>query len=146
MPLRIEIGPRDITSRKVAVTRRDRGPRDKEFIDKEEFIREFTERLDEIQASLYRRALDLRERNLREIATMDEFTSYFAPPKADEPGIHGGFAACHWAGTAEDEERLQKELKVTIRCIPDDERFARQGTCFLTGKPSARMVIFAKAY
>lgn len=146
VPLRIEIGPRDITSRKVAVTRRDRGPRDKEFIDKEEFIREFPDRLEQVQKSLRQRALKLREDHLVEIDTMTDFQDFFTPAKADKPGIHGGFAACHWAGDAADEEKLQKDLKVTVRCIPDDERFVSQGTCFLTGKPSGRRVIFAKAY
>ena len=52
----------------------------------------------------------------------------------------------HWAGSSEDEDRIQKELKVTIRCIPFGEEYVEEGVCFITGKPSKRRVVFAKSY
>ena len=83
---------------------------------------------------------------MKRLETEAEFRAFFTPENEDKPEIHGGFALMHWAGSSEDEERLQKELKVTIRCIPDGDAYAEQGVCFLTGKPSARRVIFAKSY
>lgn len=146
VPLRVEIGPRDIESRSVAVTRRDRGPKEKEFLNKEEFIRNAPEILEDIQERLLERALAHREANTRRLETEAEFRQFFTPDNEDKPEIHGGFALMHWAGSADDEDRLQKELKVTIRCIPAGDEYVEEGTCFLTGKPSHRRVVFAKSY
>jgi prolyl-tRNA synthetase len=115
VPIRVEIGPRDITSRNVAVARRDRSPKDKEFIAKEQFIRNVDDLLDEIQTGLLARATALRDANMRKLETEAEFREYFAD------GAPGGFALMHWAGSSDEEERLSKELKVTIRCIPRGE-------------------------
>jgi prolyl-tRNA synthetase len=146
VPMRVEIGPRDIENRSVALTRRDRGPKEKEFISKEEFIREVDERLQEIQDSLLSRATSLRNEHLVRLENEAAFREYFTPKNEDKPETHGGFALMHWAGSSEDEDRIQKELKVTIRCIPFGEEFAEEGVCFITGKPSKRRVVFAKAY
>jgi prolyl-tRNA synthetase len=140
VPIRVEIGPRDITSRNVAVARRDRSPKDKEFIAKEQFIRNVDDLLDEIQTGLLARATALRDANMRKLETEAEFREYFAD------GAPGGFALMHWAGSSDEEERLSKELKVTIRCIPRGEEYAEEGKCFLTGAPSQRRVVFARSY
>jgi prolyl-tRNA synthetase len=148
VPLRVEIGPRDITNRSVAVARRDKGPKEKEFIGKEEFIRRADDLLDEIQCNLLKRATELRDSNTKKIDNEADFRAFFGS-SADHDGkseISGGFAMVNWAGSSEDEERLQKELKVTIRCIPKGDQYAEEGPCFLTGKPSHRRVIFAKSY
>jgi prolyl-tRNA synthetase len=146
VPLRVEIGPRDIEKRSVAVARRDRSAKDKEFISKELFIRDVADILDQIQSVLLERATALRDANMKKLDTEAEFRAFFTPQNENKPEIHGGFALMHWAGSSEDEERLQKELKVTVRCIPRDDSFAEEGTCFLTGKPSKRRVVFAKSY
>jgi prolyl-tRNA synthetase len=146
VPMRVEIGPRDIENRSVAVTRRDRGPKEKEFISKEEFIREVSERLQDIQDSLLSRATAHRNEHLVRLENEAAFREYFTPNNEDKPETHGGFALMHWAGSSEDEDRIQKELKVTIRCIPFGDEFAEEGVCFITGKPSKRRVVFAKAY
>lgn len=146
VPLRVEIGPRDIESRKVAVSRRDQSPKDKEFVPKEAFIRSISERLQDIQDNMLQRALAFRDANIVRIDGMDEFLAFFTPQNANQPEIHGGFALCHWAGTSQDEERLQKDLKVTIRCVPFGDAYAEEGTCFYTGRPSHRRIFFAKAY
>jgi prolyl-tRNA synthetase len=83
---------------------------------------------------------------MQRIDSLDELVAYFTPANSDKPEIHGGFALCHWAGSNEDEERLAKEHKITIRCIPHGEVFAEDGKCVLTGAPSSRRVVFAKAY
>lgn len=146
VPIRVEIGPRDITSRSVAVVRRDRGPKEKEFIPKEQFIQDVGDILADIQKQLLERATALRDEHMHKLSTEEEFRAFFTPKNEDKPEIHGGFALMHWAGSSEDEERLQKELKVTIRCIPHGDEFAEEGACFLTGKPSSRRVVFAKSY
>jgi prolyl-tRNA synthetase len=140
VPLRVEIGPRDITSRNVAVARRDRGPKEKEFVQKEQFIRDVDDYLDEIQTKLLERATAMRDANTKKLESEAEFREFFAE-KAP-----GGFALMHWAGSNDDEDRLSKELKVTIRCIPNGDAYAEEGKCFLTGKPSSRRVIFARSY
>jgi prolyl-tRNA synthetase len=140
VPMRLEMGPRDITSRSVAVCRRDLGPKAKEFVPKEEFIQSVQERLGEIQDALLARATALRDANMKKLETLEEFKAYFAE------NSEGGFALMHWAGSSEDEDALSKELKVTIRCIPHGDQFAEEGKCFLTGKPSSRRVIFARSY
>jgi prolyl-tRNA synthetase len=135
-----EMGPRDITSRSVAVARRDKGPKEKEFIGKEEFLQGVQERLADIQQALLDRATTMRDANMKKLDTFDEFKAYFA----DENG--GGFALMHWAGTMEEEEKIAKENKITIRCIPHGDQYAEEGKCFLTGRPSSRRVVFARSY
>jgi len=146
VPLRIEIGPRDLANESVAVARRDRGPKEKEFIPQTDFISGVAEILANIQDSLLKRATELRDANTHKFETEAEFRAFFTPKNEAKPEIHGGFALMHWAGSSEDEERLQKELKVTIRCVPKGDEYAEEGVCFLTGKPSKRRVIFAKSY
>ena len=146
VPIRVELGPRDIEKRSVAVTRRDQGPKEKQFIPKEDFLRDAADILSEIQNGLLERAREFRNEHLVEISSMDEFVKFFTPKNPDKPEIHGGFAVCYWAGSNEEEEKIAKEHKVTIRCIPDAERFAGTGKCILTGAEGARKVIFAKSY
>jgi prolyl-tRNA synthetase len=140
VPLRIEMGPRDIESRSVAVCRRDLGPKAKEFTPKEDFLRNVTDLLQEIQDALLKRATDLRDANMKKLETMDEFKAFFAE------GAPGGFALMHWAGNNEEEDKIAKDMRITIRCIPMGDEFAEEGSCFLTGKPSSKRVIFARSY
>ena len=118
----------------------------KEFIPKEDFIRSVSERLQDVQDNLLERARAFRDANIVRIDTREAFDAFFTPRNPNQPEIHGGFALCHWAGSNEDEEQIQKDLKVTIRCIPFGDEFAEEGTCFYTGKPSNRRVFFAKSY
>ncbi|MCB1226217.1 MAG: proline--tRNA ligase [Verrucomicrobiales bacterium] len=146
VPLRIELGPRDIEKRSVAVCRRDQGPKAKDFVPKEDFLRDVTDLLQEIQDGMLTRAQALRDEHTHRLETLEEMVAFFTPKNGDKPEIHGGFALMHWAGGREEEERLSKEHKVTIRCIPMGDEYAEEGTCFLTGKPSQRRVVFAKSY
>ena len=142
VPLRAEVGPRDINENKVFLARRDTGT--KQGVDRDQFVATADRLLDEIQANLFQRASELREENSREITDLDEFKSFFTPQSTDKPEIHGGFALCHWSEDRAVEEILQK-LKVTIRCIPLDGQ-SEPGTCIFTGKPSQHPAIFSKAY
>ena len=145
VPVRLEIGPRDIASGSVFVGRRDRGPKDRVSLPRDQFVAQLPALLDEIQAGLLERARAFRQQHTRAIDTKDDFYAFFTPANAEKPEIHAGFAMAHWAGTRAEEEQLKNDLNVTIRCIPLDAP-AEEGRCFLTGRPSHRRVVFAKAY
>jgi prolyl-tRNA synthetase len=144
VPLRLEIGPRDVKSNSVFLGRRDKGPKEKSGVPRDQFVATVADLLTEIQGTLFDRALKLREENTVKIDSLGEFEEFFTPKNAKKPEIHGGLAMCHFVDVPEVEEKLKK-LKVTVRCIPldgDDE----PGTCLFTGQPSKRRAVFAKAY
>jgi prolyl-tRNA synthetase len=145
VPMRIEIGPRDIAGDKLPVTRRDRGHRDFTHQGREELLSTVIGQLEDIQQNLFERARKFRDSHIKKIDTKEEFYAYFTPKNAENPEIHGGFALCHWAEDAEAEEQIKKDLGVTIRCIPFDAP-AEEGHCPFTGKKSTRRVIYAKSY
>ncbi|NLF30844.1 MAG: proline--tRNA ligase [Planctomycetes bacterium] len=145
VPLRVEVGPRDIASDSVFVGRRDRDPKDRVSMKRGEFVATVAAQLDQMQRGLYERALAFRQANTRRIDSLDEFRAFFTPANPDKPEIHGGFALCHYNGSVEVEKRVQEELNVTIRCLPLDAA-DEPGTCIFTGQPSARRALFAKAY
>ncbi len=142
VPLRVEIGPRDMADNAVMLSRRDTGEKTKTPYD--QLVANVAALLTEMQQNLFSRALALREANTQQIDTLDDFRAYFTPKDEKNPEIHGGFALCHWHDDPA-VDQLLKELKVTIRCIPLDAP-AEEGRCIITGKPSQRRVIFAKAY
>ncbi len=142
VPVRLEIGPRDVASNSVFVGRRDE-PKSS-GMERAEFIGSVEQILESIQSTLFDRALKLREENSIEIHSMDDFESYFTPANANKPEIHGGFATCYFSDEDEIEETL-KRLKVTIRCVPLDQEESK-GTCIFTGKETSNRAIFAKSY
>jgi len=145
IPVRLEIGPRDVKNKAVFMGRRNRSPRDKVSIPREEFVENIISYLDEIQQDFYDRALAFRKENTVKIDSKDEFYRFFTPKNKEKPEIHGGFAYSHWCGEDECEEKIKEDLKVTIRCIPlEGER--EEGTCILCGKKSNQRVYFAKNY
>lgn len=145
MPIRIEIGPRDLEKGTAAVARRDKSPKEKEFLAMSEIPAVVPGILDEIQATLLARATAFRDENLVKIDSKDEFYAFFTPKNAQKPEIHGGFALTHWNGSAKVEEMIKEDLKVTIRCIPFTDS-PEAGTCPFTGEPSTQRVIWAKSY
>jgi prolyl-tRNA synthetase len=145
VPLRVEIGPRDLEKNSVEVSRRDQGVKAKESVPVEEFVARAPEILTSIQDALYARAKKFRDANTRVINSKKEFYAFFTPENPAKPEIHGGFALAHWNGSREIEEQIKDDLKVTIRAIPLDDSSER-GECIFTGGPSARRVIWAKAY
>ena len=145
-PIRVEIGPRDVEKGSVAVARRDKPHKEKQFIEAQEFLQEVGNILQQIQSNLLEEATEFRDANMQKIDAMEEFIKFFTPSNTEKPEIHGGFALCHWAGSNEEEEKIAKDYKVTIRCIPHGDQFTEEGTCILTGKPSNRRVVFSKAY
>ncbi len=145
VPLRIEVGPRDMENQKAMVARRDQDHKNKQSMAVDQIPSQFVNWLDEIQQSYFNQAKTYRDQHLREdIETFDELKEFFTPKNKDKPEIHGGFVKAKWCGDESTEERL-KELQVTIRCLPL-EQTGTQGKCILTGRPATPDAIFAKAY
>ncbi|MEX0939298.1 MAG: proline--tRNA ligase [Pirellulales bacterium] len=145
VPLRLEVGPRDVAGDSVFLARRDRPAKEKSGVPRAEFLAQVGHLLGEIQAGLLERARTLRELHSRRIDDLAEFEAFFTPNSAERPEFHGGLAWCHFVDdTPEMKEKLQK-LKVTVRCIPHDEP-EEDGRCIFTGQLSRRRGVFAKAY
>ena len=141
VPVRIEIGPRDLEKGSVALARRDRAPKDKAFLASDEVAPGITDILQSIHDGLLDRARRFRRDNTIEVDSIEALRDYFADDQL------GGFALAHWAGSSEDEERLAKEMKISIRCIPKDpELRGSPGTCVGTGLPAEGRVVFSRAY
>ncbi|AKJ64280.1 proline--tRNA ligase [Kiritimatiella glycovorans] len=147
VPLRVEIGPRDMEKDAVFVARRDRGPKEKTSLPWKQFVQNVGSELEDIQSSLFERALDRRERHTREVDTFSQLESFFTPVDGARPGIHGGFARAHWCGREECEKRINDELSVTIRSVPlEEEGFTEPGKCICCGNESRTRVVMAKSY
>ncbi|MCP5491454.1 MAG: proline--tRNA ligase [Chlamydiales bacterium] len=137
VPIRVEIGPREIDEDVLSIAHRTKGPKDYIKQSKAEFIHSVQGQLDEIQATLFKRAKAFQKENIVKIDSKDEFYEFFKGK--------GGFAYAHWNGDAKVEEQVQQDLGVTIRCIPFEGE-KEPGSCVITGEPSPCRVIFAKAY
>ena len=141
VPVRAEIGPRDVASGKVFYGRRD--STGKFEAPRAEFIANLSKTLDEIQHALYERALQTREAATVRIDSLGEFEKFFASTD-EERTEGGGLAYCHFVESPAMEEKL-KALKVTVRCVPlagEEEA----GKCIFTGAASTRRGVFAKSY
>src|SRR5213595_323871 len=145
VPLRVEIGPRDLEKNSVTVSRRDQPMKNKESMRLDEFTARAPEILVSIQDSLHRHAKEFRDANTHEINSKKDFYDFFTAKNPSKPEIHGGFALAHWNGSREIEEQIKDDLKVTIRVIPLDDS-SEPGQCIFTGEPSARRVVWAKSY
>src|SRR5690606_4755726 len=147
VPVRIEVGPRDLEKDALFVGRRDRAPKDKQSIARGEFVANIASFLQSIQDGLLERARAFREQHTRRIDTKEEFYEFFTAPRTAENAptpIHGGFALTHFSGDVDLEARIKDDLGVTVRCIPLEK--SEPGTCPFTGKPSPQRVVWAKAY
>ena len=144
VPIRVEIGPRDLEKDSVDVSRRDQAIKSKESMSIQEFAAGAPEILMSIQQNLYDRAKKFQEANTRVIESKKEFYDFFTARNANKPEIHGGFALAHWNGSHEVEEQIKNDLKVTIRVIPFGD--GEPGRCIFTGAPSRQRVVWAKSY
>ncbi|MFH0727120.1 MAG: proline--tRNA ligase [Pseudomonadota bacterium] len=145
VPVRVEVGPRDIADDAVFFARRDKSHREKTSMKREVFVGQLPGILEDIQKSLFDRAAAFLKANTHSIDNRPDFYDFFTPKNLEKPEIHGGFASAHWCGNAACEAVFKEELKVTIRCIPFCAE-TESGACVYCGKPSDRRVIFAKAY
>ena len=135
VPVRIVMGPRDLESGKVEIARRDN--KTKEVIDFSDTLTYVESLLENIQTNLFDKAKAFRTSNTQEV---DSYEDFKVKLKAE-----GGFFLAHWDGTSETEEKIKKETKATIRCIPLEQK-PEIGKCMVTGKESKARVIFAKSY
>ena len=138
VPLRVEVGPRDISENKCVLNRRDMTPRDKEFLTVEDLSGSIEHLLNQIQANYFQQASDfLNENIVYDIESLEQLREYFSQPSP-------GFVWAGWCGD-ESTEELLKDLKVTIRCIPSIKK-GNLHTCVLTGKPATTEVVIARSY
>ena len=135
VPMRVEIGPKDIEKGHAVVVIRHSGA--KHFIQLNELVQFLADQQDIVQDELFQRALDFRESNTHTVDNWDDFKETLE--------TKGGFIKAYWNGSSEVEEKIKNETKATIRCIPFDQPEA-SGKCIYTGEPSSQQVIFAKAY
>jgi prolyl-tRNA synthetase len=134
IPVRIELGPKDIEKGSVVLVRRDTG--EKLVIERGVLPVELPNVLHAIQQNLYDKALKLRIERTKTVDTWEEFLKEIEA---------GNFVMAHWDGTKETEAKIKAETAATIRCIPFDSKFEK-GECVLTGKASEQRVLFARAY
>ena len=135
VPLRIAIGPKDLEKGTVEMARRD--TLTKEIVETTVVVARVEGLLEEIQDNLFAKAINYRTAHTTQVSSYDEFKKVL--------NEKGGFISAHWDGTSETEDKIKKETKATIRCIPLDTD-NEGGTCIVTGNISARKVLFAKAY
>ena len=135
VPIRLAIGPKDLENGTVELARRD--TLSKQFESIEEVASLIPVLLDEIQESLFDKALSFRDSHITKVDNFDEFKSVIENK--------GGFVSAHWDGTNETEQKIKELTKATIRCIPLDND-KEEGKCMVTGTSSEQRVLFAKAY
>ncbi len=134
VPIRLAIGSRDLASGQAEMLRRDKMVKESIFL--EGIETKITQLLEEIQLSLYERALQRLSSQTVEVNTWSDFLVQIEK---------GGFVSAHWDGTAETEAAIKQATKATIRCIPLNAKF-EMGKCVFSGKPSEKRVLFARAY
>ncbi len=136
VPLRVELGPKDLARQSCVVARRDRpGKRGKSSVPLDGMTGAISRMLEEIQQSLYERALHFRDSRTRETPTYEELRS----------AVETGFALAFWCGGGECEARIKEETKATMRCIPLVQVEA-SGHCVVCRRPSQERALFGKAY
>ncbi len=136
VPLRIEIGPKDVAKGTVVLARRDKPGREgKSPAPQAGIVAAVTEALGAIQKSLHERALAFREAHTLEPRDFEQF----------KIAVETGFARAFWCGDAKCEEEIKEITKATMRCIPLDVE-GRKGSCIFCGKPASERAIFGRAY
>lgn len=134
IPVRVEMGPKDIEKEQVVLVRRDTG--EKEFVPVADVETRLVELLDEVQSNLYQRALDHRHKMTTVAKDMDDFK---------EKIEKGGFIKAMWCGNVNCEEAIKEETTATSRCIPFEEEKVAE-TCVCCGKEARELVYWARAY
>ncbi|MDB4284099.1 proline--tRNA ligase [Akkermansiaceae bacterium] len=139
VPLRIEIGPRDMEERKVCLQRRDKAANEKSFLSKEDFLRDVVDTLDEVHQSLLESARTLRDENIAHCGDLAEFEKHWS-------GEDPSWLLTPWAGSREEEEELSKKHKITVRCMPIDQQEEAEAACVLTGTPTKARALWGRSY
>jgi prolyl-tRNA synthetase len=139
VPVRIEVGMKECQNNNVFVGRRDKEYKERQSIDRSEFLSTLTTQLDELQTILLERARQFQKQNTVSIDSKEAFYDFFNKDT-------GGFALAHWNGDAKVEADIKSDLNVTIRCIPRLDTAPVPGKCIFTGEDSGQQVVFAKSY
>lgn len=137
VPLRIEIGKREVEENKLFIKQRTKGPKEAVSLPIEGCERPILEMLDAMQQEIFQRALEKRNQMIVSLETKEEIDEFFKDPK--------GAALVHYAGDLETEKQLQADYSASVRCIPFDMG-KEKGTCPFTGKESNQRVLIARAY
>ena len=140
VPVRLAVGPRDVKNGTAEMARRDTG--EKKSVSAREIVPAVREALHDVQQALYDRAYAFRRDHTRVAESYDDFKAQIEA---------GGFVLMHWDGTAETEAKVKDETKATIRCVPFPDQFPgidteAAGTDPVSGEPSERLVVYARAY
>lgn len=145
IPLRLEVGPKELESQAVVLFRRDKAHREKVVLGLQGLAEKVVAMLDEIQGNYLKQARSFMQSNIRDdFEDFEEFKGFFTPKNQAKPEIHGGFVRAKWSGSPQT-EKILNELKVSIRCLPLDQS-GSTGKCILTGEKAHIDAIFAKAY
>lgn len=137
VPVRMEIGPKDVEKGTVALARRDiPGKEGKQFVPQENIAARVLDLLNEVQANLLKQAADFRDGNIQDVSSYDQMKQVIE---------QGGWARGWWSGSGDDEARIKDETGATIRCFPFEQP-GGAGKCFFTGQQAERVALFAKAY
>ncbi len=145
IPIRIEVGPRDIESGSVVIFRRDQNAKEKIFLKRNELVEKLPSILDEIQANYFKQAKNYQaEHTTTKVKNLEEMKEYFTPKNKNKPEIHAGFVLAPYAESKES-EKLINEFKVTVRCFPLNQD-GSEGNCVVSGQPTKKKAIFAKSY
>ncbi len=142
IPVRVEIGLRDIADDSVFAARRDKSPGDKYSIKKQDFINGIENLLDDIQKNLFNKAFAFKKNNTFTIDDKNYFYDFF---KLKRNGINKGFAMAFWCGSDKCETKIKEDLSVTIRCLPFENN-KEKGKCIYCNNSNSQRVVFAKAY
>lgn len=141
VPIRLEIGPRDIANNKLMLSIRSNGTKDKQQYNIDNFVENVEQLLEQIQNNMYNKALEFRDSRVFEVSNYDEFKNFFSQDENQEKG----FVICYAIDSYEIEDYI-KPLKVTARCIIFAEKDNTNNVCLFTGKNGAKKMIFAKSY
>ncbi len=136
VPLRIEIGPKDVVNQSVMLARRDMlGKKGKLSVSQDSIVETVTNMLVTIQLAMLDKATKFRDDNIHDVTSYEDF----------KETVKKGFARVWWAGSSDDEATVQKETKATLRCFPSEQP-GGTGTCFYTGRTAVKVAIFGRAY
>lgn len=145
IPLRIEVGPRDLESNSVMIYRRDHNHKQGVAVSLDSLGQVVPEMLEDIQRSYFDEASrHLRDNTRTDIKSFEGLKEFFTPKNLEKPEIHGGFVLGKWCEDSEVERQLA-EMKLTVRCLPL-EQSSSSGKCIVTGRPATKDAIIAKAY
>jgi len=138
VPLRLEIGPKDIEKGSVVLARRDiDGKAGKQFVSQQGIVETVKTLLDDIQANMLQQATEFRDANIHDVEDYDGFKTIVE---------NGGWTRGWWAGSDDDERQVKEDTGATLRCFPLEGQPGGEGKCFYSGKTASRVALFAKAY